>query len=178
MDVAVVVVLLGLWAAILLPGLVRASRQGSPSTSVSRFHGSLALLERTSCAGSSSIERHAAPREPTPSRVELRRRACARRRTVVGALLGGLLGSLAAVPLLGAVALTAAALFAGTVGAYVAAWRRLVAQRTLARRVAHLPRHSAASAARSVGQADAWGAVRADDGTPWAAVAGEDPRWR
>ena len=51
MDAAVVVILVSLWAAILLPGLVRARRHGSPASSVSRFNGSMDLLERTSRGG-------------------------------------------------------------------------------------------------------------------------------
>ena len=178
MDVAVVVVLIGLWAAILLPGLVRSSRHGSPSTSVSRFHGSLARLERTSGGGSSSSHRPAAPREGAASRAEARRRACARRRAIVGALLGGLLGSLAAVPLLGAAAWVLTVLFAAAGAAYVAAWRWVVAQRRLARRVTHLPERAPASAGPRAERGDGWPAASAGHTRPWAAVAGEDPRWR
>ncbi|GEM_PF-6767667 len=175
MDVAVVVALLGLWAAILLPGLVRASRQGSPSTSVSRFHGSLVLLERTSTGSS---DREAAPRQPAQGRVERRRRACARRRGIVGALLGGLLASLAAVPLLGVAAWTLAAVFASAGAAYVATWRWLVARRTLARRVAHLPERTVAAGGRG-GDGEAVGSAASAGGErSWAAAAGGDPRWR
>lgn len=177
MDVAVVVALLGLWAAILLPGLVRARHQGSPSASVSRFHGNLALLERTSCPGSArGTDERGAPSGPAPSRAAARRRACARRRVIVGTLLGGLLGSLAAVPLLGWVAWTLAALLAGAVVAYIATWRWLVARRALARRVSHLPRQAAAEDAAPV-DVPRQAAGRGDERI-WAAAAGEDPRWR
>ena len=74
MDVAVVVMLVGLWAAILLPGLIRARRYGSPATSVSRFHGSMDLLERTSVGGGRNPGQRAAssaegsPRSPREER--------------------------------------------------------------------------------------------------------------
>jgi hypothetical protein len=39
--------LIGLWVAVLMPGLIRAHRQTSPATTVSRFHESMHRLERT-----------------------------------------------------------------------------------------------------------------------------------
>lgn len=47
MSATVIILLISLWAAVLLPGLVRARRETSPATSVSRFNRSMDLLERT-----------------------------------------------------------------------------------------------------------------------------------
>lgn len=47
MSATVIILLIGLWAAVLLPGLVRARRETSPATSISRFNRSMDLLERT-----------------------------------------------------------------------------------------------------------------------------------
>lgn len=47
MKATVTVLLIGLWFAVLMPGLVRARREVSPSASISRFNRSMDLLERT-----------------------------------------------------------------------------------------------------------------------------------
>lgn len=47
MSATVIILLIGLWAAVLMPGLIRARRETSPATSVSRFSRSMSLLERT-----------------------------------------------------------------------------------------------------------------------------------
>ncbi|QBI21093.1 hypothetical protein ER308_16940 [Egibacter rhizosphaerae] len=64
MNVVVIILLLALWAVVLLPGLVRARRAGSPASSVSRFHRDLDRLERT---GKAAGEAASVGRAPSPS---------------------------------------------------------------------------------------------------------------
>lgn len=77
MDVVVIGLLVALWAAILLPGLVRARQEASPAASVSRFHRRMDLLEQTNGVpaadgptppdGASPHDRRRVGRAPSPS---------------------------------------------------------------------------------------------------------------
>lgn len=51
MRAAVVMLLVGLWVAVLMPGLFHARRHASPASSISRFHKNMDLLERTRRGG-------------------------------------------------------------------------------------------------------------------------------
>lgn len=162
MDVAVVVILVSLWAAILLPGLVRARRYGSPASSVSRFNGSMDLLERTSVGktkttrvapanGRPAVPSPEAPAtwasNPTPHDRHGRRRlsgaarpgtVTARRRVVLLALAGLFAAALVSVPFLGSAGWVLAGVVAALLAGYVATLRRIAVRRQLARRVGNL----------------------------------------
>jgi len=66
MGSLVVVLLLGLWASILLPGLVRARREATPITSVSTFERCMSMLAPT--AGRLTTGRAGRPRPAAPGR--------------------------------------------------------------------------------------------------------------
>lgn len=95
MSVVIILLLLGLWAALLLPGLLRARRHTSPTSSVTRFHHSMDLLGRT---GRDAAGRQVTGRMRTnPETYRQRKRVAARtrRRNVLIGLAGALVaGSL------------------------------------------------------------------------------------
>lgn len=64
MNGVVIGLLVALWAAILLPGLLRARHEASPAASVSRFNRSMDHLERTNGAPAPGTSR--AGRAPSP----------------------------------------------------------------------------------------------------------------
>jgi hypothetical protein len=100
LGVVILLVLAGVWAAVLIPPIVRARSEGRPSGTVGDFNRQLQVLARTTPAGRQSWTPTYSPTEtPGPlyriaPRVPTRRRAQKRRRDVLLGLLVVSVGSL------------------------------------------------------------------------------------
>ena len=115
------VILAGVWAAVLVPPILKSRREGRPGSSVTMFRAQLSTLERaTPGSRLSAVPTYAVPRSPVAP-LDARRR----RRDVLMGLLGG-----SAVTLLLAVAFGGFFTFlfvltAGLCGVYVYALRQI-----------------------------------------------------
>jgi len=88
MSFLVLALLVGLWLAILLPGAIRAHRASSPRSTVEAFRHTMERLSTRSEDQAAAGDRAVAEAEARES--SARQRTLARRRTVVGVLVGGL----------------------------------------------------------------------------------------
>lgn len=98
MSLLVLALLVGLWAAILLPGAVRAHRSSSPTSTVDAFRRTMERLSTRSDEApfhdawqAADAARGGGPEAASFGRLDARRRALVRRRTVVAILVGGLI---------------------------------------------------------------------------------------
>lgn len=104
----VLVVLAGIWAAVLVPPMLRSRAEGRPADSIGNFRQQLRVLQRTGPAADAmlggarpSAARSAAPRPGRPSlspaqlaQSARRARTLRRRRDVLAVLLAGMAGTL------------------------------------------------------------------------------------
>ena len=91
MSLLVLALLVGLWAAILLPGAVRAHRASSPASTVDAFRRTMERLSTRPVSGPEPMSHADAATPPADPRI----RAQARRRTVVTLLVAWLVAAAA-----------------------------------------------------------------------------------
>jgi hypothetical protein len=163
-NLVVMVVLVGVWAAVLLPPAIRSRSNGRPSDSIGSFNRHMSVLSRTAPGGSPSRPSRPALTGPGAMGPALRSRPLSRtsatqrrRRDILVVLLGSVaVTSLAALVLRGPFLFVALVCWAALLG-YVALLVRLkhsVAERSMSRDVlAGEP--TAARPARSVRPAHA-----------------------
>lgn len=163
MGTLVVALLLGLWASILLPGLLRARREAALLTSISTFERCMSMLAP---ADSRLAVRPSRTRGPGPGRHVLvlgdpaafagrgrRSRVLRRRRALLARLSGTTAVAVLAGVLVGGWAWTAAAVVGASLAAYVALLLQLRGRETeLRRKVRRLP--AAARPALDLGTVD------------------------
>ena len=136
MRILLLIVLAGVWAALLVPPLVRSRRDNRPSGSIHEFRRQLHVLGRTSPAGIASL-RGGARRPAGPSRrcIKRRRDVLVGLLVVMGASL--LLGFIPVLRVAWAVHVVADLAFVAYIGALVH-FRNLAAEREA--KVRFLPR--------------------------------------